>query len=296
MKSTELQAGDIVIMGAKIMNVIKGEHTVMTLGGNRIVDSVLEGVANRPFPEVAPQNPDAWSAVGFRLAADAGLATGAAADAAFYADLWSVTSSGGQPTIYGADRARGIKQYLKGTSASAPFEFDALFRALKWASRNDEGVSFSRNKGITCCAFVTACYQAGVLLRLSNWNKQRIALAYEYLADLRVNKKAADNKALRHVKVKYDKRDVENYYTREVSNVGMKDPSGPTVSHLIGEMLTLFFEERSSKVRAQIVEGMTGSDLFTRALGYDAKFYFSDQLYMNLQADPMWTNLGPVVN
>ncbi|MGV7210793.1 hypothetical protein ACLB1G_23415 [Oxalobacteraceae bacterium A2-2] len=297
MKSNALHAGDIVIMGQKLFGTFKPEHTAMALGGNKIAHSASVGVIKGDFPEVAPTAGAEWSAVGFRLVPNAGLASGSAGDAAFYADLWSITEGGTPTTIYGTPRASGIKQYLKvSPDVPPPFEFDALYRALKWASRNDEGVALSRNKGITCCAFVTACYQAGVLLRLASWDTHAIAEVYEELANRRVNKKDPGNHTARHQKVDYQGRQVENYYKREVSNVGAIDLAGPSVSALIQRMLTRFFRDRGSNIQAKNVDGLTGAHLFTPALGYDAKYYHSVQLYAQLMLDPMWTKLGAVEN
>ena len=294
MKSSSLMPGDIVILGPKLFGQILGEHTVIALGNERIADSVLEGVANRSFPVVS--DPNGWFAEGFRLAPSFVLAPGAGEAAAFYANLWCVVG-GASPTKYGLDRARGIKQYGKSfNNVAPPFNFDALFRSLKWASRNDEGVAFSRDKGITCCAFVTACYQSAVLLQLSFWDKEKIAKAFTRLQDLRVNKKDAANKVKRHEKVLYQGHPVDNYYTSGVSNVGMKSPGEHTLEGLIEEMLTMFFTDRAPIVKAQNTGRLTGADLFTSALGYDAKFYFTKQLQDNLRNDPMWTNLGSVEN
>ena len=297
MKSNALQAGDIVLMGQRTFGVFKAEHTTMALGGDKIAHAASMGVIKGDFPDVLPTAGAEWNAVGFRLAPDAGLASGAASDAAFYADLWSVAEGSAPRTVYGTPRASGIKQHLKTSPAiPPPFEFDALYRALKWASRNDEGVALSRNKGITCCAFVTACYQAGVLLRLANWNTRAIADTHTVLAGLRVDKKAATNHTARHLTVPYQGRQVENYYKREVSNVGLIDPSGATVSGLIRQMLTSFFQERSLVIQAKNVDGLTAAQLFTTALGFDAKYYHSAQLYTQLMADPLWTKLGAVEN
>lgn len=298
MNSSDLQSGDIVIMGQKNFSLFKAEHTVMALGGNKIAHSAPMGVIKGNFPEVTPKLDDAWSAVGFRLAPNAGLASGAADDAAFYANLWSISEAEGSPTtIYGTHRASGIKQYLKmSPNTPPPFEFDALHRALKWASRNDEGVALSRNKGITCCAFVAACYQAGVLLRLASWDTLAIKEVYEDLVGRRVHKKEASNYSARHQKADYKETQVENYYKLEVSNVGVIDLGGPTVSELIQHMLTRFFRDRSSRVQGKNVGELTGTHLFTPSLGYDAKYYHSKQLYAQLLIDPMWMKLGPVVN
>jgi hypothetical protein len=68
-------------------------------------------------------------------------------------DVKAITDYGG-PT----GRAQGV---IHENGARVPFEFDALYRALKWAARVDSPLS--QNRGITCAPFVVACYHAAAI-------------------------------------------------------------------------------------------------------------------------------------
>jgi hypothetical protein len=67
-----------------------------------------------------------------------------------------------------------------------PFGFDALYRAVKWANRGRE--AFSPNRGTTCCAFITACHQAGVIDTIASGDFERVQLAFKFLEECRGEK------------------------------------------------------------------------------------------------------------
>ena len=62
----------------------------------------------------------------------------------------------------GANRFTGM---IKSESVAAlPFDFTALTRLLKWTNRAHKKDTLSVNRGITCAAFATACYQVGEMM------------------------------------------------------------------------------------------------------------------------------------
>jgi len=81
-------------------------------------------------------------------------------------------------------RYYGIQE-MKGTG-NPPFEFDALYRAFKWANRGRH--AFSPNRGTTCCAFITACHQAAVVDTLAGGNYMKVARAFKFLEEVRGQK------------------------------------------------------------------------------------------------------------
>jgi hypothetical protein len=87
----------------------------------------------------------------------------------------------------GADMSRysGVQQWLH-SGQNPPMEFDALYRAFKWATRQRTG--FSKNRGTTCCAFITACYQASVIDSLANGDFKKVKKGYDILSELRGEK------------------------------------------------------------------------------------------------------------
>src|SRR5215218_7864155 len=66
------------------------------------------------------------------------------------------------------------------------FDFDALYRAFKWANRGRE--AFSTTRGTTCCAFITACHQAAVVDTLAGGNFGKVAKAFKFLEEARAQK------------------------------------------------------------------------------------------------------------
>ncbi|MEA2563926.1 MAG: hypothetical protein QOH06_5430 [Acidobacteriota bacterium] len=72
------------------------------------------------------------------------------------------------------------------TIGNPPFDFDALYRAFKWANRGRE--AFSKNRGTTCCAFITACHQAAVVDTVAGGNFQKVAKAFKFLEEARAKK------------------------------------------------------------------------------------------------------------
>ncbi|HET9226783.1 MAG TPA: hypothetical protein VFR31_08955 [Thermoanaerobaculia bacterium] len=77
-------------------------------------------------------------------------------------------------------------QEMKTSGGNPPFEYDALYRAFKWANRGR--LPFSKTRGTTCCAFVTACHQAGVVDTLASGSYQKVDKACKFLDQARGEK------------------------------------------------------------------------------------------------------------
>lgn len=71
-------------------------------------------------------------------------------------------------------------QAFRNANLSPAFEYDSLYRAVKWACKLRE--AFSQNRGTTCCAFITACYQASVIGHLAGSKIQKMQAARDFLA------------------------------------------------------------------------------------------------------------------
>ena len=74
-------------------------------------------------------------------------------------------------------------QMFRSADICPPFEYDSLYRATKWACKLRE--PFSKNRGTTCCAFITACYQASVIGVLAGSNFSKMNTAFQYLKENR---------------------------------------------------------------------------------------------------------------
>jgi hypothetical protein len=76
-------------------------------------------------------------------------------------------------------RTTGVKE-AETTPERRVFHLDSLRRIFKWAT-NDGGDPFSKNRGTTCAAFVTACYQAAWVRYYYNNRLDRIRDVYNIL-------------------------------------------------------------------------------------------------------------------
>jgi hypothetical protein len=79
------------------------------------------------------------------------------------------TSYGSYPSsrnapIGGATNANRYSGMVTTASLDAiPFEISALVRLLKWVEKSQQGLPLSANRGITCCTFISACYQTAFM-------------------------------------------------------------------------------------------------------------------------------------
>lgn len=84
---------------------------------------------------------------------------------------------------YSHERSKAVAHDLKHLG-NLPYEFDALRRSIKWARKQDK--DFSTNKGLTCAAYIVACYQASAFASLGF---DKLEMAWQKLEELRVDKK-----------------------------------------------------------------------------------------------------------
>ncbi|MDH5180585.1 MAG: hypothetical protein OEZ39_12065 [Gammaproteobacteria bacterium] len=119
----------------------------------------------------------------------------------------------------GADMSRysGVQQWLH-SGHNPPLEFDGLYRAFKWATRQRTG--FSNNRGTTCCAFITACFQASCIVDLVNSNYPKLYKGFEILKALRGNKLPKEQRINNHVVLGGKKKKISHRPLRQYSNAG----------------------------------------------------------------------------
>ncbi len=195
-----------------------------------------------------------------------------AREAARVAESFAAVGADDMPsTKYSEDRSRGVALQNK-SGILPPFEFDALYRAVKWAMKSGTGASYSVNHGATCCAFVASCYQAAKMICITKGSQDRIRDTLEWLKDMRVNKVATKN--ARHAnktEVRGELKD--NYYKREVSNVGAKHGTGTLEDIWEGAYCLL--------TKQHDLQAPTFEALFS-AFCFDAKYIYSATLQKRL--------------
>lgn len=212
---------------------------------------------------------------------------------------WAVPRDGDRTTGYGTARGSGvIKEYDKNNPGTTPpFEFDALFRVFKWLGGREK---FSRDRGTTCCAFVTACFQAGLMKRFFEQHQfQDYLVPVHYrLAQERAGKRKptseqaekifrdelrqskgvkpaqlAQFKALDEAKIKARK---------QFTNPGSRNKNYTGVDALWADiLLNTCYSDRTETLQ----------DVLTGPLLCDAKFTYSHTLYERLRADNGWTQV-----
>jgi len=65
-----------------------------------------------------------------------------------------------------------------------PFDINALKRVLKWVEKSYKNEPLSLNRGITCCAFISACYQTTCMKKYLELNHVKNETVYEVNAQL----------------------------------------------------------------------------------------------------------------
>ncbi|WP_108261000.1 hypothetical protein [Mangrovicoccus ximenensis] len=162
-------------------------------------------------------------------------------------------------TETGADMSRysGVQAWLH-QDASAPFEFDALYRAFKWATRMRTG--FSKTSGTTCCAFITACFQAAAVDHFTRDHRNTAAIL-ALLAELRGEKMPKQERQSLFVEAGPKKKKIALGALREHANPGGFKP------HLFGVNDYCRFVTKEVMGVGEIVE-----ELLPSALLVDAKF------------------------
>ena len=142
------------------------------------------------------------------------------------------------------------------------FEYDALYRVLKWVRRGGDQ-PFSRNRGTTCCAFIIACYQAASLYENTTGDREaKFNLVLENLKNNRNEKRklGADDLILSPTGKKISLNSM-----RENSNAGFKGTVGFRPENQ-QEYMKYLLDELTQK------KELTFADVFTPALLIDAKY------------------------
>ncbi|SEF35183.1 hypothetical protein ABL840_21230 [Variovorax sp. NFACC27] len=156
-------------------------------------------------------------------------------------------------------RYYGVQNALR-SDLNPPFGFDALYRAFKWASRQREG--FSKNRGTTCCAFVTACFQASSIDFHMDGDHRKISEGLTLLTHLRGDKVPRPARYGAFVEVGREKKKVA-LATYQASN-----PGGFHKASGVNDYCRFVTKEVLGKE-------MTIEELFPPALRVDAKFNYS---------------------
>ncbi len=148
-----------------------------------------------------------------------------------------------------------------------PYDFDALRRSVKWCRKAEAVSALSEKKGLSCCAFVVACYQAAAFSALE---KEKLDKAWLKLESLRVNKAEFRSTTAQNVK---------NPDYREAANPGAK----------------------TADAMAQVLACVKGNNetdsaflerIMTWPMVVDARFLHTDGLIRRLQdAKSNWTQV-----
>lgn len=155
-------------------------------------------------------------------------------------------------------------QEMRKSGVNPEFGFDALFRAFKWACKLRE--AFSKERGTTCCAYITASFQAAVIDRLANGNTARILEAFAFLKSQRAEKPVAKAERATATTTVGSTTVVTKRSLRAFSNAGAKD--------------TTLTTDDWCKLASKLVcdEEKTVAEVFPRALIVDARFNYTDNL------------------
>lgn len=162
----------------------------------------------------------------------------------------------------GADMSRysGVQQ-LRHSGQNPPLEFDGLYRAFKWATR--QRIGFSKNRGTTCCAFVTACYQASCIVDLVSSDYPKLYRGFEILRELRGDKQPLSVRRDNHVIMGQRDKKISHRALREHSNAG-----GFSAQFSVDDYSRFVTKEILGREKAL-------SELFPSALLVDAKYNYS---------------------
>ncbi|MEM7189827.1 MAG: hypothetical protein AAF439_09465 [Pseudomonadota bacterium] len=182
-----------------------------------------------------------------------------------------------------------------------PFQFDALYRAVKWAARLStlhedmpEQAQLSKNRGTTCCAYVIACYQAAAFNNYAKGVGAKLRIAETCLKAAR-GPKHPDRLAI--VESPTGSLDDE---TGEVkrgpynrANIGMTNAGfrGQGETKRTFEQYMVATLEALRPLRTCRID-LSPADLMTDAMALDAKFTYSDVLHTALETSKDWAKLG----
>lgn len=280
------QRGDLLIFG--MQSESGSGHTAIATSDTKMVHAhTIEGVSHDVVADVEDDPP-----LVFRMRDDAMLEA-----VAHFALLWGgrptpfsastkmftkaqykgVTVDVGEGRTFGVSEARGNEELLK-------FNYDALYRILKWATR-DQLKPFSENRGTTCCAFATACVQTGRVSRLLSYNS--LKEIFSFLAENRLAKKPKEERIGVVHKVIEKEPPANSIYIGRRSMPEFTNPGGkidlPTALSVINEV--------SAKYGGTHLKSF--QDLTTPALFFDAKFAVTRILLRKLREDTThWTEVS----
>jgi len=155
-------------------------------------------------------------------------------------------------------------QEMRKAAVNPEFGFDALFRAFKWACKLRE--AFSKERGTTCCAYITASFQAAVIDRLAKGDTKLILKAFEFLKSERAEKPVPKAERATATVTVGTSTVVTKRSLRAFSNAGAKDSSVSV--------------DEWCKLATAIVcgEAKTVAEVFPKALIVDARFNYTDNL------------------
>ncbi|HEU4640838.1 MAG TPA: hypothetical protein VFS44_00185 [Gemmatimonadaceae bacterium] len=182
---------------------------------------------------------------------------------------------------YSEGRALGISEANRNPELRT-FDFDALYRAFKWASNKGEK-PFSKQRGTTCCPFVTACYQAAWIRYHFANNDGAIAEVFDQLLSVRPAKAPKEERV-----------DVLHVTTSSGTKLGRRPfPQFASVEGPIKEEVWTLIAKTAKRLSNHDLT--TPADLVTSALLVDAKFNSTRNLQSRLQGDGAhWSRQGDV--
>ena len=169
---------------------------------------------------------------------------------------------------YDQARSKAVMHDLLSNGA-LPYDFDALRRSLKWGRKAEAVSALSERKGLSCCAFIVACFQAAAFSS-PNIEKVKLDKAWEKIELLRV-----------------DKSDFRSTTAASVSNPNYREAANPGAKAL----------DARAQVLACVKSGNESDDAFlervlTWPMVVDARFLHTDGLIRRLQdSKSTWTQV-----
>lgn len=188
-------------------------------------------------------------------------------NAAQFASWW--TKPEGSKTKFSENRAYAVSHAYKNMHESELFfDFNAIRRALKWSLRDGDGDSFSKNQGATCCAFVTACYQAAAF---SSIERGKRVSAFDKAKELANPKPPWRNEQY------HEGKKVWKAY-KEISNAGSSTKDAVL-------QIVKILEPSVQNEHEYLI------NLLTNAMYVDAKYVYSTVLMSRVIDDNQWTQV-----
>jgi hypothetical protein len=290
---TNLRAGDIVLFEWNN----KFWHTAIYVGD---VGKVKSGIAHcegakkgTAIDPLAGNHDEAANVYAFRIPT---AYQDALRKVMALVQAWAPAGSAQNTTNYGNPRGSAVLQeYDKDHAGTTPpFEYDALYRVFKWLDGRER---FSKNQGTTCCAFVIACFQAGMMNYFIEQNglQQSLANIQFKLRNERAGKTKAPNpeeifrqelaqkKGVKASKIAVFKdEDAKKIQARkQYRNPGTKMQTFTDVDALWEDIKTnvCYLQDNTTTLQ----------EIVTDPLFCDAKFTYSHTLYERLRLDNGWT-------